>query len=182
MTGYSPNLSKFSSAGFDRGRCLCVEVLWRVISAIFFQCPLSIFYAPKRVLLRLFGANIGKGVLIKPRVTITFPWRISIGNHSWIGEGSWLDSLAKIEIGENVCISQGAYLCTGNHNFRSESFDLITEPISVGEGAWLAAQSVVGPGRNVGPGAILGLGAIAIEDLEPNGIYQGNPAVKVGNR
>jgi putative colanic acid biosynthesis acetyltransferase WcaF len=182
MTDTFVDLSRFSAGNFDRGRCACVEVLWRVVSALVFQCPLVPFYGLKRTLLRRFGAKIGTGVIIKPRVTITFPWRLEIGDHSWIGEDVWLDSLAQVTIGHDVCISQGAYLCTGNHDYRSKTFDLVAKPIVVGAGGWIAAKAVVGPGVIVGTGAVLSLGSVATADLEEFGIYRGNPAEKIGHR
>ncbi len=181
MNSSLQNLSKFQSS-INRGRSFWVEVLWRVVMAGVFQNPFCPFYAPKRGLLRLFGAKVGKGVLIKPRVTITFPWRLTLGDHVWIGEGVWLDNLANVEIEDHVCISQGAYLCTGNHDFRVEGFDLRVEPIILKKSAWVGAQAVVGPGVTVEEGAVLSLGSVATQTLETRGIYQGNPARKVGQR
>jgi len=182
MTDGSVDLSKYSSKGFDRGRPFWVEWLWRLTSAIFFQSGWFPFYAPKRMLLRSFGARIGRGVLIKPRVTITFPWRVEIGDHVWIGEEAWLDSLAAIRIDSHVCISQGAYLCTGNHDYKSGTFDLRCSPIHISKGAWIAAKSVVGPGVTAEEGAILSLGSVATDRLEEKGIYQGNPARRIATR
>jgi putative colanic acid biosynthesis acetyltransferase WcaF len=171
------DLSRFDNSGFDRGRPLLHEIAWRVVSAVCFQCPLSLFYAPKRLLLRLFGAKIGCGVCIKPRVTITFPWKLSIGNHSWIGEEVFLDSLDRIEIGSNVCISQRAYLCTGSHDSRSAKFDLITKPIRVGDGAWIAAGAMIAPGVSIGSRALVRLGSVVTEDVPEDAIVGGNPAL-----
>lgn len=159
-----------------------MEILWRVISAVVFQTPLVPWYGLKRALLRFFGAKIGKGVLIKPRVTITFPWKVSIGDYSWIGEEAWLDALAEIRIGEHVCLSQRVYLCTGNHDHASKNFDLRAMSIHIDSGAWVAAGAVVGPGVRVGAGSILALGSVATQDLESGGIYQGNPAQRIGRR
>src|SRR5262245_35006921 len=125
MTKSSVDLSNYSAKNFDRGKPIWVEILWRFVSALFFQNPLFPCYGIKRMLLLCVGARVGVGVLIKPRVTITFPWKVSIENHSWIGEGAWLDSLGSISIGSNVCISQNAYLCTGSHDSRRTTFDLI---------------------------------------------------------
>jgi putative colanic acid biosynthesis acetyltransferase WcaF len=182
MSGSSVDLSTYTADGFDRGRGPLTEVLWRLVSALVFQSPCFPFYAPKRWLLRLFGARVGRRVLVKPRVTITFPWKLALGDQSWIGEGSWLDSLDRIEIGPNVCISQGAYLCTGNHDHSRTDFALRTAPVRIGDGAWIAARAVVGPGVTVGERAILSLGSVAVSDLEPDGIYKGNPAAKAGTR
>jgi putative colanic acid biosynthesis acetyltransferase WcaF len=136
----------------------------------------------RRLLLRLFGARIGKGVVIKPGVRVKFPWRLEVGDHTWIGERAWLDNLAPISVAENCCISQEAYLCTGSHVWTSASFDLIVRPIRVNAQAWIAARAIVAPGVVVGEGAVLALGSIAAHDLDPWTIYSGTPAKPRGRR
>jgi putative colanic acid biosynthesis acetyltransferase WcaF len=176
------DLSSYSSAHFDRGAGKLRESLWLVISLVLFQlCPFSL--SPlKRVVLRAFGAKIGQGVVIKPQVKITFPWKLEIGNHVWLGEECWLLNLERIVIGSNVCISQRAFLCTGNHNYRSQLFDLIVKPITIEDGVWLGAGSWVGPGVKIGTHAVLSACSVMAKDMEPWGIYQGNPAVFVKRR
>ncbi len=176
------DLANYSPGNFDRGRSAVIEVVWRFVSALVFQSALVPSYSFKRVVLRLFGAKVGEGVVIKPRVSITLPWKIALGDHVWIGEDAWLDSLAEIRVESHSCISQRAYLCTGNHDYRSRRFDLRVEPIVVGRGAWIAAGAIVGPGVTVGEGAVLGLGSVTASDLEPFVIYHGNPAVRVRDR
>ena len=104
------------------------------------------------VILRIFGACIGSGVVIKPHVKVKFPWRLSIGANSWIGEGVWIDNLAEVKIGSNACISQGAYLCTGSHNWAVPTFDLVVRPIEIGDEVWICANTSVGPGCAPGAG------------------------------
>lgn len=158
------------------------EGLWLVVSFILFRlCPFS-FSALKCAVLRLFGAEIGQGVTIKPQVKITFPWKLIVGNHVWLGEECWLLNLEQIIIGNHVCISQRAFLCTGSHNFKLTTFDLITRPIKLEDGAWLGAGSWVGPGVTVGSHAVLTAQSVATKNLEANGIYQGNPAGLVKQR
>jgi putative colanic acid biosynthesis acetyltransferase WcaF len=130
----------------------------------------------KAAVLRWFGARVGRGVVIKPGVKITFPWKLTLGNHVWLGEENWLLNLAPITIGDNVCISQRALLCTGNHDYTSPGFDLMTGPIVVEGGAWIGAGAIVGPGVTVGAHAVLTAGSVATSDLEPGGVYQRNPA------
>jgi putative colanic acid biosynthesis acetyltransferase WcaF len=125
---------------------------------------------------------VGHDVVIKPEVKITFPWKLALGDHVWLGEECWLLNLAPITIEADVCISQRAFLCTGNHNYKSPAFDLITKPIRVEQGAWIGASTFVGPGITVGTHAVLTAGSVATKDLEPYGIYQGNPAVRVKER
>jgi len=130
----------------------------------------------KCFVLRSFGAKIGRGVVIKPQARITFPWKLTLGNHVWLGEESWLLNLEHIVIGDHVCVSQRAFLCTGNHNYKSAAFDLIVKPIQIDEGAWIGANAFVGPGVGVGTHAVLTAGSVATDDLQPFGIYRGNPA------
>ena len=176
-----PLLAQYSSAGFSRGRSAVVEAAWLVAQWLFVSSWLP-GSAHRCWLLRLFGARIGHGAVIKPRVRIKFPWRLVVGEHSWIGEGAWIDNLAPVTIGANCCISQEAYLCTGNHNWRLRTFDLLAAPIVVKDGAWLAARTVVGPGVVVGEGAILGLGGVATNDIAEWTICAGVPAVEIGRR
>src|SRR5215472_14410353 len=174
-------LKDFANPQFSRGRARIVEALWLLA-----QWALVASWIPgaahRRWLLRIFGAKIGKGVQIKPGVRVKFPWRLEVGNYSWLGENVWIDNLDKVSIGANCCISQGAYLCTGNHDWSRSTFDLIMGPIRIGEGAWIAARSTIGPGVTVGEGAVLGLGSVANRDLEPWTINLGVPAVNVRAR
>jgi putative colanic acid biosynthesis acetyltransferase WcaF len=176
------DLSTFSTGGFARGAGTFKEGLWRIVSLVLFQlCPLKLS-ALKVAVLRWFGASVGKGVVIKPEVKVTFPWKLTLGDHVWLGEECWLLNLAPITIASNACISQRAFLCTGNHDYKSPTFDLITKPIRVEEGAWVGAGAFVGPGVSVGSHAVLTAGSVTTKDLEPYGIYQGNPAVRVKER
>jgi putative colanic acid biosynthesis acetyltransferase WcaF len=136
----------------------------------------------RRALLRCFGAVIGSKVVIKPHVRVKYPWRLCIGDYSWIGEHAWIDNLDWVRIGANVCVSQGAYLCTGNHDYRDTSFPYRLGAINVESEAWICAMSSLAPGVTVGRGAILGLGSVATSSLNPMTRYQGNPAVPIGFR
>ena len=176
------DLSSYSSANFDRGAGKVREGLWLLVNLLLFQlCPFCL--SPlKSAVLRAFGAKIGRGVVIKPQVKITFPWKLEIGDFVWLGEECWLLNLERITIGNNVCISQRAFLCTGNHNYRSPSFDLIVKPINIEDGAWLGAGCWVGPGVKIGSHAVLTASSMTTADMEPWGIYQGNPAQFVKRR
>lgn len=174
-------LALFNSKAFDRGRPASVEALWILAQALFVSSFLP--GSKHRVaLLRLFGAQIGRGVVIKPRVRVKFPWRLTVGDDSWIGEGVWIDNLAEVAVGSNCCISQEAYLCTGSHNWSSERFDLIVRPIAIERGSWVAARAVVGPGVTIHEGAVLGLGSTATGDLEEFSVFTGNPAASTRRR
>src|ERR1039458_4512128 len=160
------DLSKFSTGDFDRGASSMKELVWAVVSLILFHlCPLKLS-GLKCSVLRTFGAMVGRNVVIKPQVKITFPWKLTLGDHVWLGEECWLLNLAPIEIASHVCISQRAFLCTGNHNYQSPAFDLITKPIRVERGAWIGSSAFVGPGVSVGSHAVLTAGSGAPHDLQ----------------
>lgn len=133
-------------------------------------------------LLRAFGACIGPGCRLKPGLRVKFPWRLQVGSHCWLGEDAWFDNLAPIRLGDHVCVSQGAYLCTGNHDFRSPGFDLRVQEIVIGSGAWIAARAVLAPGCVIGSGAVVALGAVVSGEVPEAAIVRGNPAVIVGQR
>ncbi len=175
-------LNTFQNKHFDRGASRWKELLWMILSALCFRHSLAIWNGAKIWLLRRFGAQIGRGVLIKPSVHIKFPWKLTIGHHAWIGEKVWIDNLAEVTIGDHVCLSQEAYLLTGNHDYKQSTFDLITQPITLQPGSWIGARAVVCPGVTVGEGAILTVGSVANQDLEAGGMYQGNPAGKIRER
>ncbi len=174
-------LRKYDNAWFDRGRSKLVEALWLVLDAVLVRSRVP-GYVHRRLILRVFGARIGKRVLIKPGVRIKFPWRLEIGDDSWIGEDVWIDNLAPVHIGANCCISQGVYICTGSHDWATPTFDLIVKPVNIDDGAWAGSRSIIGPGVSMGEGAILSLGSVATSDLIPWGIYQGVPATLVKQR
>ena len=176
------DLLSYSPGRFDRGAGRLKEVLWLVVSLVLFRlCPFS-FSALKCFVLRKFGAKVGKNITIKPQVKITFPWKLTVGDHVWLGEECWLLNLDRITIGSHVCISQQAFLCTGSHDYTRVRFDLITKPILLENGAWLGAGCWVGPGVTVGSHAVLTAGSVAAKNLEANGIYRGNPAAFVKQR
>ena len=174
------DLSAYRNNGYQPGRNWFIRAAWYFTSALVFESawfPLNRF---KAWLLRRFGATVGTQVVIKPQVTIKYPWRLTIGDGCWIGQRAWLDNLAEIRLGNNVCLSQGAYLCTGSHDYASKSFDLITRPIVVENGAWIAAKAIVLPGCQVGANAIIGAGAVVRGNIEPGAIMIGNPAKAIG--
>ncbi len=144
--------------------------------------PAVTSYGLKTRLLRLFGARIGRNVIIKPNVHIKYPWHLRVGDNCWIGERSWIDNFVKVSLGDNVCISQGAYLCTGNHDWSDPGMGLVLKPLVVEDGAWIAAFARIAPGLVIGEQAIITMGAVLYKDAEPSGIYSGNPATKVGER
>jgi putative colanic acid biosynthesis acetyltransferase WcaF len=175
------DLSKYNNSWYKPGSAL-VRLLWYVCNALFFLNPFFPFSYPKVFLLRLFGARIGRGVVIKPRVNIKYPWKLIVGDYSWIGEQVWIDNLDEVKVGNNVCISQGAMLLCGNHHYKKSAFDLIVQPIQLEDGVWIGARAVVTPGVNCESHSILTVNSVANGTLTAYGIYQGNPAIKIRDR
>lgn len=178
----SVDLSSYSNVCYNPGAGFLKRGIWYLVNILFFLNPLNPFYELKLGLLRLFGARIGKGVVIKPSVNIKYPWNLSIGNNVWIGEKVWIDNLAQVNIGNNVCISQSALLICGNHDFKKRTFDLIIDEINLEEGCWIGAGAIVGPGVTVHSHAILSLGSTATTNLNAFTIYRGNPAEIIKKR
>ena len=176
------DLSSYNNHPYHPGGGALKRVFWYYISAVFFKSGLLPLNGIKVSLLRLFGAQIGKGVVIKPGVNIKYPWHLKIGDNTWIGEQVWIDNLALVNIGSNVCVSQGAILQTGSHNYKKKTFDLITGSIALGDGVWIGCGAIVNQGVTATSHSVLTSGSVANKDLEPYFIYQGNPAVKVRAR
>jgi putative colanic acid biosynthesis acetyltransferase WcaF len=175
-------LDNYSTGNYSPGASFWKQLLWYFIGSPLVEnhwLPVSNL---KVLILRSFGAKIGKGLRIKPGVRVKFPWRLTVGNHVWIGEDAWIDNIADVVIESHSCISQGVYLCTGNHDWNHPDFELIPAPIYIQESSWIAAKSVIGPGVIVGKGAVLTLGGVTGHSLEPMTIYAGNPANPIKKR
>ena len=170
------NLFKFSNTAYEPGNYF-IRMFWYLLNSIFLNSSLPYPLSVKVLLLKTFGAKIGSNVVIKPNVNIKYPWFLELGDNVWIGEEVWIDNLAEVKIGSNSCLSQGAYLLTGNHNYKKESFDLIVKPIIIEEGVWIGAKTIVCPGVVCKSHSILTVGSVATKDLDSYSIYQGNPAI-----
>ena len=175
------DLSRFDNSWYRPGS-LFKRTLWYFCNEIFLHTSLPYPSSLKRYLLRLFGARMGRNVVIKPNVRIKFPWLLQVGDNVWIGESVWIDNLCQIIIGNNVCLSQEAYLLTGNHDFKSKAFDLIVKPIAIEDGVWVGARAIVCPGVTLKSHSIITVGSVIQQDTEPYTIYRGNPAVTVRKR
>lgn len=176
------DLSKYDNSWFHAGAGKLKSIVWYFVNAWFIDCEWNPSSGLRVFLLRLFGAKVGKGVVIKPSVNIKYPWNLSIGDYTWIGERVWIDNLVQVTIGSNVCVSQGAMLLCGNHNYKKSTFDLIVKPIALEDGSWVGAQSTVCPGVIMHSHSVLAVGSVASKDLDPYSVYRGNPAVKVSDR
>lgn len=176
-------LDQFDPAeGYQRGAGLPAFALWQLIKLAFFTTGFPWPSPLKAALLRAFGARIGRGLIIKPRVNIHLPWKLTVGDHCWIGEEVFLLNFEPITLGSHVCISQRAFLCTGNHDFRKPSMPYRNAPIRVHDGAWIGAASFVAPGIEIGEEALAQAGSVVLRPIPPGEIHGGNPASKISQR
>jgi putative colanic acid biosynthesis acetyltransferase WcaF len=157
-----------ATVGLERGAGKFKELCWYLIKISFFLSPIPYPSFFKVYLLKVFGAKIGSGVIIKPRVNIHFPWKLSIGNNAWIGEEVFLLNFERIVIGNNVCISQRAFLCGGNHDFRNPSMPYRNGPITLRDGCWIGACCFIGPGVTIGVDTVVTVGSVVTSNLEAN--------------
>ena len=125
----------------------------------------------RKIILIIFGEKIGKDIRLNYGLKVKFPWKLIIGNFCWIGEDTWIDNLETVKISDNVCISQGVYFCSGNHNYKKSTFDLICKPILIESNVWIGAKSIIGPGYTVGKSSVVTLGSIVKEDIPPNCLF-----------
>jgi len=170
------HLNQFENSWYKPANKLKVFI-WYFTNTFLFKTMLPIPSSTKVKVLKAFGATVGSGVVVKPNVKIKYPWFLTIGNDCWIGEDVWIDNLALVSIGNNVCLSQGAYLLTGSHDYKKEAFDLMLGEIVLEDGVWIGAKSLVCPNVTCKSHSVLAVGSIATSDLDAYGIYQGNPAL-----
>lgn len=168
--------------GLDRGRPRLVEMMWYLCKCVFFLTPAPIPTAWKRGILRRFGARVGRGVIIKPRVNIHFPWKFSVGDHAWIGEEVFILNFEPVTIGAQGCVSQRAFLCTGNHDYRKPDMPYRNAPITVEDGAWIGAQCFIGPGVTIGSEAVVTAGSIVARSQPARKVCGGNPCAVIRDR
>jgi putative colanic acid biosynthesis acetyltransferase WcaF len=176
------NLQQFKVPAGFRGRNALTVQLWWLVQATLFRWSPQFMYGWRRFLLRCFGATVGKKVIIRPTVTITYPWKVAIGDYSWIGDDVVLYSLGEIRIGSHAVVSQKSYLCTGSHHYQQIDFGIFAQPIEVGDEAWLATDVFVAPGVSIGEGAVVGSRSSVYQDLPAGMICFGNPAKPVKAR
>lgn len=175
-------LDQYSTQGYEIGASWVRQVLWFFVGDPLVQTHLIPFSGFKVWVLQLFGASIGYGNRIKPGVKVKFPWKLTLGNHCWIGEKTWIDNLAPVTLEDHVCLSQNVYLCTGNHDWNHPQFQLQPAEIYLASGVWIAARASLGPGVRAQQGAVLCLGGVTSSALEEMTIYSGNPAIPIKYR
>ena len=176
------DLSKYNNSWYQTGAGGVKKLTWYLVNMTVFQTYLFPVSSIKVWLLKIFGAKMGRGIVIKPAVNIKYPWNLEVGNFCWIGEKVWIDNLVAVKIGSNVCLSQGSMLLTGNHNYKKITFDLMVEGITLEDGVWIGAKSLVCPGVNCASHSVLSAQSVATTHVEPYFIYSGNPAQKIRER
>ncbi len=173
------NLNKFTLPRKFRGRSAVTVQLWWIVQASLFSWSPQFTYTWRNFLLRCFGAKIGKGVIIRPTVKVTYPWKLTVGDFSWVGDNAELYTLGEIEIGSNVVISQKSYLCAATHDYTKDTFDMIDKKITIEDEVWLAADVYIAPGITVKKGALVGARSSVFNDLPAGMICVGSPAKPV---
>ncbi|PEU74709.1 colanic acid biosynthesis acetyltransferase WcaF [Bacillus cereus] len=176
------DLSKYDQSWYSRGRSGVIVLLWWLIQGTIFKYSLHNMYGWRNLLLRLFGAKLGKGVKVRSSAKFTYPWKVSIGNHSWIGDNVQFYSLEEIHIGANCVISQESYLCTGSHDVKDLHFGLVTKPIHVKDGAWIASDVFVYPGVTIHELGVAAARSTILKDIPFNEIHAGFPAKFIKKR
>lgn len=176
------NLELYRNPKNFRGKSAIIVQLWWIVDALFFRTSPQFFYGWRRFLLRGFGAKIGKKVIIRPTARFTYPWKVSIGDFSWVGDEVVFYSLGKIQIGSNTVISQRTYLCTGYHDFKKKDFPIRQKPIKIGIGCWVATDVFVAPGISIEDGTVVGARSNVLKDLPGQKICYGSPAKVIKDR
>lgn len=174
-------VKNFDTKDFNIGASFLKQTVWYFTSCLLFRSGIMPFSTVLVLILKCFGAKIGKDVRIKPFVYIKYPWKLTIGDFTWLAE-CFIENLDDVTIGKNCCLSQNAVLMTGNHNYKKTTFDLFTKPIVLEDGVWIGANTLVSPGVICKSHSVLTLGSVATKNLDAYGIYQGVPAKLVKNR
>ena len=170
------DLRQYDQSWFDRGKPSWFILWWWFVQGIAFPLSLHNFNLFRCWLLRLFGAQIGQGVVIRPTARFTYPWKVEIGDYSWIGDDVVFYSLDKITIGSHCVISQKSYLCTGSYDIQDKAFGLITAPIIIGNGTWVATDCFIAPGVTIGEGSVIGARSSVFKDIPPQQVAWGSPS------
>ncbi|MEG9431470.1 WcaF family extracellular polysaccharide biosynthesis acetyltransferase [Terriglobus sp. ADX1] len=176
------DLKSYDNSWYEPGRSYLWRAAWMLLGLPLFRSPLLPSSRLRVTLLRLFGASVGEGVVIHSEVVVKYPWHLRIGDDCWIGERAWIDNLTTVTLGNNACLSQNAYICTGNHDWRDPSFGLMVAPVTLGNGAWVGARGMLLPGVTLYEGAVAGAGSVVSKNIPSWQIYAGNPALFVRNR
>ena len=165
-----------------RGRSAAVVQLWWLVQATLFRWSPQFAYSFRNAVLRAFGAKVGQGVVLRPTVTVTYPWKVSIGDYAWVGDDVVLYSLGEIDIGANTVVSQRSYICAADHDYTQVDFPIRSRKISIGSQVWLAADVFVAPGVTIGEGAVIGARSSVFKNMPAGMVCFGYPCVSVKKR
>ncbi|MCQ8119763.1 putative colanic acid biosynthesis acetyltransferase [Methylomonas rosea] len=169
-------LSQFVLPKNFRAKHAVIVQIWWIVQSVFFARSPQFLYGWRRFLLRLFGAKIGKNVIIRPSAKVTYPWKLTIGDNSWIGDDVELYTLGEIEIGKNAVISQKSYLCTASHDYTKETFDIYQRKIVIEDEVWIATDVFIAPGITIGKCAVVGARSTVLDDMPAGMVCVGYPA------
>lgn len=175
-------LRDFDNSWFHPGRSILWQAFWLFCGLPLLRSPFVLSSSFRVHLLRFFGASIGSGIVIKPGVRVKYPWKLSVGNDCWIGEDCWIDNLVPVRLGNDVCVSQGVYFCTGNHDWSDPTFGLIVKEIVLQDGSWAGAKSVLAPGVTIETCGIAAAGSVITKNIPAYEVHAGNPAAFVRRR
>jgi putative colanic acid biosynthesis acetyltransferase WcaF len=175
------DLSRAAGARDIRNRSRFVQALWGLSELVFLYNPLIPSSGPRRFILKIFGARIGRHVKIRARVRVKYPWKLSVGENSWLGEGVWIDNHDRVDIGSNAVVSQETYITTGSHSYRTD-MHLITSPVLIRDGVWLCARTLIMRGVTIGTNSIVTPGSIVSKSIGSGEIHGGNPAQFIRHR
>jgi putative colanic acid biosynthesis acetyltransferase WcaF len=176
------DLSTFQLPPNFRGKSALTVQLWWLVQSTLFRLSPQFMYGWRRWLLRIFGAKLGQGVLVRSTAQITYPWKLIIGDHSWIGAEVMLYNLGEIAIGSNVSISHRSCLCTGSHGYQDKTFPITVSPITIEDEVWLANDVFIAPGVRIGTGAVIGTRSTVFRDMPAMMVCYGNPAKPIKPR
>lgn len=182
VSGQYQHLAAFKVAPGFRGRSGLVVLLWQTVQATLFAWSPQPAYGWRRFLLKLFGAKVGKGVLVRQTARITYPWKVSFGDHCWIGDHTEIYSLGTIAIGSHAVVSQRSYICAGTHDHLDVTFPLVSRPVVIGDQAWIATDCYVAPGVRIGTASIVAARSTVLHDVPDAVIAAGTPAAVKGPR
>lgn len=173
--------SRYSGASFSLKNRL-LRLVWEQVYWLLFRFTPRIFHPWRVFVLRCFGARIGRHCHVYPKVAIWAPWNLEMHDHACLANDVRCYNQATITLGERAIVSQGSHLCTGSHDYNDPEFALYAKPIVIGKDAWVCADAFVGPGVDIGEGAVLGARAVTFKDLEPWTVYSGNPVNPIKKR
>lgn len=160
-----------------------IRLLWGIVWTFCARwLPRSMGGGWKRLLLRAFGAKMGRNSNVYSSAKVYYPANLVMGDNTCLANDVDCYNVAPVILRDNVTVSQGAYLCTASHDITDSAHPLVTKPIVIEDQAWVGARAFVGMGVTVGQGAVVGATASVYKDVEPWTVVGGNPAKFIKKR